>query len=102
MRYDYVMSDTQKRAMNDRDALAELLNREDEAPVPESPEEWKYRMADAILAAGWRPLRFDYQPCDEVHPKYGRCAMWLGHDGTHWTHEYDDERRPDGSHPWDY
>jgi len=59
-------------------------------------------LADAIIAAGWRAPGIAYIPCDDVHPKYGRCAMWLGHDGTHWTHEYDDERRPDGSHPWDY
>lgn len=40
--------------------------------------------------------------CPDVHPEWGQCVQQYGHEGDHYTGEYDDPRRPDGSHPWDY
>lgn len=98
--------------MSDRDELAEIIAINWQADSE--------TVADAILAAGWiKPKpREPWVRCDDIHPKYGRCIREAGHaealpvipgtvesepsPGGHYTCEHEDERRPDGTHPWDY
>lgn len=59
--------------------------------------------ADAVIAAYKGIDWVGPDECDNVDPEFGRCrAGFYGHNGPHYSIEYKDRRRPDGTHPWDF
>lgn len=59
-------------------------------------------VAERVVQAVRDTSRIFPDPCPDEHPEFGSCVGDFGHSGGCYTTDYDDPRRPDGSHPWDY